>query len=99
MRPSNITLCLAALAVAGTFAAAPAFAQAQYGPQGQVIDPTQANQNTGPNQRAGATAPPGMMMAVPGDQTNASNCAARFHSYDPSTGTYLGFDGRRHACP
>jgi hypothetical protein len=22
----------------------------------------------------------------------------RFHSYDPSTGTYLGSDGRRHSC-
>jgi hypothetical protein len=25
-------------------------------------------------------------------------CAARFHSYDPATGTYLGSDGARHAC-
>jgi hypothetical protein len=26
-------------------------------------------------------------------------CQARFHSYDPATGTYLGFDGIRHSCP
>jgi len=26
-------------------------------------------------------------------------CAQRFRSYDPATGTYLGFDGFRHACP
>jgi hypothetical protein len=26
-------------------------------------------------------------------------CAQRFHSYDPATGTYLGFDGQRHPCP
>jgi BA14K-like protein len=26
-------------------------------------------------------------------------CQARFQSYDPNTGTYLGFDGIRHACP
>ena len=25
-------------------------------------------------------------------------CAQRYHSYDPSTGTYLGFDGARHRC-
>lgn len=27
------------------------------------------------------------------------SCSARFRSYDPSLGTYLGYDGRRHACP
>jgi hypothetical protein len=26
-------------------------------------------------------------------------CEARFRSYDPASGTYLGFDGIRHACP
>jgi hypothetical protein len=26
-------------------------------------------------------------------------CQQRFRSYDPSTGTYLGANGRRHACP
>jgi len=26
-------------------------------------------------------------------------CAARFRSYDPASGTYLGFDGMRHPCP
>lgn len=26
-------------------------------------------------------------------------CARRFRSYDPSSGTYLGYDGRRHSCP
>jgi BA14K-like protein len=26
-------------------------------------------------------------------------CEARFHSYDPVTGTYLGVDGARHPCP
>ncbi|HEY2530085.1 MAG TPA: BA14K family protein [Xanthobacteraceae bacterium] len=29
----------------------------------------------------------------------ASACAARFRSYDPASGTFLGFDGRRHPCP
>lgn len=27
-----------------------------------------------------------------------SYCARRFRSYDPLSGTYLGYDGRRHAC-
>jgi hypothetical protein len=26
-------------------------------------------------------------------------CASRFRSYDPSSGTYLGYDGYRHPCP
>lgn len=26
-------------------------------------------------------------------------CAQRFRSYDPASGTYLGYDGRRHPCP
>jgi hypothetical protein len=26
-------------------------------------------------------------------------CQQRFRSYDPSSGTYLGFDGFRHPCP
>jgi len=30
---------------------------------------------------------------------DAASCAQRFRSYDPSTGTYLGYDGIRHPCP
>jgi BA14K-like protein len=26
-------------------------------------------------------------------------CSARFRSYDPRSGTYLGYDGLRHPCP
>lgn len=26
-------------------------------------------------------------------------CIQRYHSYDPATHTYLGFDGLRHGCP
>ncbi|MBY0613562.1 MAG: BA14K family protein [Beijerinckiaceae bacterium] len=29
---------------------------------------------------------------------NADYCARRFKSYDPASGTYLGYDGRRHPC-
>ncbi len=28
-----------------------------------------------------------------------SYCMQRFKSYDPASGTYLGYDGRRHPCP
>ena len=29
----------------------------------------------------------------------ADYCAQRFKSYDPASGTYLGYDGLRHPCP
>lgn len=35
--------------------------------------------------------------AVPGDAVDY--CMRRFRSYDPSSGTYLGYDGYRHPCP
>jgi hypothetical protein len=31
--------------------------------------------------------------------SDASYCASRYRSYDPATGTYLGYDGLRHSCP
>ncbi len=34
---------------------------------------------------------------APADQVGY--CARRYRSYDPSSGTYLGNDGIRHACP
>jgi hypothetical protein len=30
---------------------------------------------------------------------DAAYCAQRFKSYDPASGTYLGYDGNRHPCP
>ena len=33
----------------------------------------------------------------PGDPV--SYCMSRFKSYDPGSGTYLGYDGLRHPCP
>jgi len=29
----------------------------------------------------------------------AAYCARRYRSYDPATGTFLGYDGVRHPCP
>jgi len=33
----------------------------------------------------------------PGDEV--AYCMNRFKSYDPASGTYLGYDGYRHPCP
>lgn len=41
--------------------------------------------------------------AIANSQARANNsdayCSQRFQSYDPASGTYLGYDGNRHACP
>jgi hypothetical protein len=46
--------------------------------------------------------PPGYVEGPPPPPANVSAvdyCAQRYRSYDPATGTYLGFDGQRHPCP
>jgi hypothetical protein len=37
----------------------------------------------------------------PGYRVDADDayCSQRFRSYDPASGTYLGYDGQRHPCP
>jgi BA14K-like protein len=46
---------------------------------------------------------PGYGYASPGYVTappdSVAYCESRFRSYDPASGTYLGFDGLRHPCP
>jgi hypothetical protein len=34
-----------------------------------------------------------------GMQDPVAYCESHFRSYDPSSGTYLGYDGLRHSCP
>jgi hypothetical protein len=36
---------------------------------------------------------------VEGGGDAADYCLSRFKSYDPASGTYLGYDGARHPCP
>ena len=40
---------------------------------------------------------PPVYAAPPGDEV--AYCMSRFKSYDPASGTYLGYDGYRHPCP
>ena len=43
---------------------------------------------------------PGYVVGSPYAGGNAvAYCQQRFRSYDPGSGTYLGFDGLRHPCP
>jgi hypothetical protein len=42
----------------------------------------------------------GAIAASQAQQNNAvAYCSQRFRSYDPASGTYLGYDGYRHPCP
>ncbi|NYG42852.1 hypothetical protein GGD67_000281 [Bradyrhizobium sp. IAR9] len=36
---------------------------------------------------------------VPDSGGDSAYCARRYKSYDPASGTYLGYDGQRHPCP
>jgi uncharacterized protein YcfJ len=40
---------------------------------------------------------PGYIGPLPGN--TVAYCMQRFRSYDPGSGTYLGYDGYRHPCP
>jgi hypothetical protein len=48
----------------------------------------------GPPAPAYAPPPPG-----PGPGNPVAYCSARYKSYDPASGTFLGYDGVRHPCP
>jgi BA14K-like protein len=100
MRATKTSLSIAAIALGGILAAAPALAQSSPGRAvndgGFSTAPT--NPTGAPSGESEQPNGPVSMMGAAGEQGGASNCAARFHSFDPATGTYLGFDGRRHTC-
>jgi hypothetical protein len=82
----------------------------QYYGDNYAYDPNYAGDNYGyDNSYAydnGATFNSGLPLVTfgqPVDQTvamggDASYCAQRYRSYDPASGTYLGYDGLRHPC-
>src|SRR5258708_4853435 len=41
----------------------------------------------------------GYTSSVVSSGADPSYCAQRYQSYDPASGTYLGYDGLRHPCP
>ena len=42
---------------------------------------------------------PGPVVVEGASGGSEAYCEQRFRSYDPSSGTYLGYDGERHPCP
>jgi hypothetical protein len=55
--------------------------------------------DTGPYYDQGYAVGPEVAVVDQPVVVDASYCAQRFRSYDPASGTYLGFDGLRHPCP
>ncbi len=43
--------------------------------------------------------PPPVVYGPPAVGDGVAYCMRRFRSYDPASGTYLGYDGLRHPCP
>ena len=66
---------------------------------GGIIAGQQRDYYDGPYYRRGYYAPAPVYVApvVPGPGWEAY-CFSRYRSFDPVTGTYLGYDGRRHYC-
>jgi hypothetical protein len=95
------TLVAAALLSAMTLT--PVFAQAAiqepglfafYHPNADVL-----NGGAPTPEAALASAPPAASEAYAAMESgNATFCAQRYRSYDPASGTFLGYDGRRHRC-
>ena len=98
---------ISAVVILSMTSATPVFAQAAvqepgayafYHPNGDVLE---AN-------RPWPRGPSGAMASVPSGSSgsyayinaspNGSACAQRYRSYDPASGTYLGYDGNRHPC-
>lgn len=42
---------------------------------------------------------PAVAVVPGGGDRDDAYCSQRFKSYDPASGTYLGYDGKRHPCP
>jgi len=84
---AKITIVISALALSGAIAASAAFAQSSGKP---------VNDGGMPAEPSGAPQYNANGQVVPAPE--GSSCAARFHSFDPASGTYLGRDGRRHSC-
>jgi hypothetical protein len=97
---------LGAAAVLSMMTATPLFAQAAiqkpgafafYHPDADVLN---GGRPTPAASRAVAPVPFGGSdaYAAMGGNASGSSCAQRYRSYDPVSGTFLGYDGHRHPC-
>jgi hypothetical protein len=105
---------IAAGIVGGAIAAgtAPYWAPGYYGAPGYAYGPGYGPYGYGPGPYSYGPGPyedgpvasdeglaSGPLVAQGGPGDDVAYCQAHFRSYDPSSGTYLGYDGMRHPCP
>lgn len=112
---SKLTLAAAALAASAAFAAAPAQARHHHGggwggaaagfAAGALIGGA-LGAASGPYYGYGPDYyaydydyAPGPVVVERSGGSAEAYCEQRYRSYDPASGTYLGYDGVRHPCP
>jgi BA14K-like protein len=98
---------LGAAAIVSLIFATPVFAQAAiqepgafafYYPNNDVLNGGRPTPAAGMDARTPVLFGSGDAYAAMDSSANGASCAQRYHSYDPASGTFLGYDGRRHAC-
>jgi len=98
---------LGAAAILSLMFATPVFAQAAiqepgafafYYPNNDVLNGGRPTPAAGLDARTPELFGSGDAYAAMDSSANGASCAQRYHSYDPSSGTFRGYDGRRHPC-
>jgi BA14K-like protein len=84
----------AGLAAGAIIGGAVAASQPRYG---YDYSPGYYNYGYAPGYTDYGYAPGGYVESAPGG--DVAYCQQRYRSYDPASGTFLGFDGYRHPCP
>ena len=109
---SKSKLAIAAALILGAAGAAQAGAENQsdttrgfaYGPMGQrmggsAVNPVDHLSTRGRAYRSRSYGAEALGAYGYAGRMGAGSCEERFKSYDPASGTYMGFDGQRHPCP
>ncbi len=98
---------LGAAAILSMMFATPVFAQAAiqepgayafYHPNADVLNSGRPSLGEAVGAMASVPFDTGDSYASMDGNANASSCAQRYRSYDPGSGTFLGYDGHRHPC-
>jgi hypothetical protein len=98
---------LSAAAILSMMIATPAFAQAAvqepgayafYHPDGDVLEAGVSRRHEPVAAFASVPLGDSGAYAAMDDSASTSSCARRHRSYDPESGTFLGYDGARHPC-
>src|SRR5712691_6825518 len=97
---------LGAAAILSLMSATPVFAQAAiqepglfafYYPNNDVLNGGRPTPAAGLNPQMPVLLGSNLYSTID-SSAGAASCAGRYRPYDPASGTFLGFDGSRHAC-